>query len=485
MRISTIAVFSQSVSSMHSQQSKFIEVSQQLASQKRVVRPSDDPQAASRAVGVAQSKAVTEQFTEARVSSRNALSQEEGILNSVSTAITRAKTLLIQASSDTLSDVDRQSVASELKGVYETILGQANATDGNGRYLFGGYNDGSPPFVKNDDGHVEYLGDGYVRHERIDASRLMPVGDTGRQIFQTVHASAGYVAEAGMKNDGSLTFDGPRILDVNDPEYGKTFTLVFSNGGSEYSINGGPAEPYTSGETLTEGGVAITLDGEPADGDSLIFGPARAGYVAEADSANTGSLTFSNLNIVDATDPEYGSNFALVFSDDGSGGMEYSINGGPAESYTDGDTLTLGGVAITLNGTPDAGDILEFGPAEAPSSDLFKIFERAIAVLEEPASTDSMKATQGNTLRSAMRQLDNSLDNILTVRASVGARLNELDTVDTVAEKRITNYEQALSDLVDLDIIAAISEYAQRQIGLQAAQRSFMDISKLSLFNQM
>nr|WP_328732318.1 hypothetical protein [Halomonas azerica] len=70
---------------------------------------------------------------------RNSLSQTESILNSVSDAVTSAKTLLVQASSDTLSDADRQSVASELRGVYETMIGQANATDGNGCYLFGGY----------------------------------------------------------------------------------------------------------------------------------------------------------------------------------------------------------------------------------------------------------------------------------------------------------------------------------------------------------
>lgn len=398
MRISTIAVFDQSVSSMHRQQSKFIEVGQQIASGKRVVRPSDDPQAASRAVGVSQSKAVTEQYTDARISARNSLSQEESILNSISDAITRAKSLLIQASSDTLGNVDRNSVASELKGIRETVLGQANATDGNGRHLFGGFNDSAEPFVKDAGGTVLYNGDGNVREERIDSSRLLPVGDTGEQIFQSVHNSAGYVAEADMANTGDLTFDGPRILDVNDPDFGTTFDLAFTENAGDmyYSVNGDPDQLYTAGETLTLGGVSITLEGEPADGDNLSFGPAQ------------------DLN-----------------------------------------------------------------------TDLFMTFERAIAVLEQPAETDADKATRENTLRTAMRQMDNSLDNVLTVRASVGARLNELDTVDRVAEKRTMNYEQALSDLVDLDYVEAISDYSRRQIGLEAAQRSFVDISKLSLFNQM
>ncbi|MFN2410943.1 MAG: flagellar hook-associated protein FlgL, partial [Halomonas sp.] len=172
MRISSVTMFDQSTASMNRQQSDFLKVSQQIASGRRVVNPSDDPQAASRAVGVDQAKAVTEQYGDARTSARNSLAQTESILNSTSDAITSAKTLLVQASSDTLSNVDRESIASELKGVYETMLGQANATDGNGRFLFGGYNDSNPPFVKQGDA-VEYRGDQNTREQRVDASRLM------------------------------------------------------------------------------------------------------------------------------------------------------------------------------------------------------------------------------------------------------------------------------------------------------------------------
>lgn len=81
MRISTVTMFEQSTASLNRQQSDFLKVSQQIASGRRVVNPSDDPQAASRAVGVDQSKAMTQQYADARVSARNALSQTESILN--------------------------------------------------------------------------------------------------------------------------------------------------------------------------------------------------------------------------------------------------------------------------------------------------------------------------------------------------------------------------------------------------------------------
>src|SRR5699024_4686432 len=123
MRISTLTLYSQSMRSLNQQQSDLLQVGQQIASGKRVVRPSDDPQAASRAVQVSQAQAITSQYTDSRVSARNALSQEESVLNSVTDAVTSAKTLILEAANGTLSDADRASVASQLRGIYETVLG--------------------------------------------------------------------------------------------------------------------------------------------------------------------------------------------------------------------------------------------------------------------------------------------------------------------------------------------------------------------------
>ena len=52
MRVSTVIMFERSVSSMNRQQSQFMEIGEKIASGKRVVRPSDDPQAAARAVEI-------------------------------------------------------------------------------------------------------------------------------------------------------------------------------------------------------------------------------------------------------------------------------------------------------------------------------------------------------------------------------------------------------------------------------------------------
>ncbi|MGM0543544.1 MAG: flagellar hook-associated protein FlgL [Pseudomonadota bacterium] len=420
MRISSVTMFEQSTASMNRQQSDFLQVSQQIASGRRVVNPSDDPQAASRAVGVDQAKAVTEQYGDARTSARNSLAQTESVLNSVSDAITSAKTLLVQASSDTLSDVDRESVASELKGVYETMLGQANATDGNGRYLFGGYNDTNPPYVKQGDAAV-YQGDENAREQRVDASRLMPVTENGISIFQSVPSSAGYVAEADNANTGDVTFSGPQVTDVNDEGYGQDYRVRFEDVGGDVA------------------------------------------YQVERNENGT------------------------WIDEDPSGGALPSADWAAAVNADDALSLTFGGLSVDLKGTPEPGDEIVVAQAgsETREANLFRTMEEAIRVLEKPAGTAAEKADLPNTLKTSIRDLDNSLDNVLTVRASAGARLNELDVIDAVGSNRSLNYEQTLSDLVDLDYNEAISEYSLRQVGLQASQKAFVDIQGASLFDYL
>lgn len=314
MRISSVTIFDQNVNSMNRQQAEFMKVGQQLATGKRVVTPSDDPQAAARAIDVGQSIAVNEQFKTARVSVRNNLGQQESILNSANDIVIRAKTLMVQASSGTVSEIDRLSIASEMEGLYEAMIGLGNSTDGSGRYTFGGYADGQAPFSRAANGTVEFSGSENVREERVDGDRLMKVGHTGFDVFLT-----------------------------------------------------------------------------------------------------------SLSNARETSEPELNTN-------------------------------------------------------------IFRTFEKAIAALSDNTGAIP-EAEKRTTFSDVMRELDNSQDNLLTKRASIGARLNELDTLDLVASNRNLGYQQTMSDLVDLDYVQASADYSLRMVGLQAAQKAFVDIKGLSLFN--
>ncbi len=411
MRISTVTMYEQGVSAMNRQQADFTQVGQQIASGKSVVNPSDDPRAASRAVGVSQSLAVNEQQESSRTSARNSLSQEESVLNSVSDAIGSAKSLVVQAGNGTLSDADRESLASDLEGAYETLVGLGNTTDGNGTYLFSGYQDNAKAFSRTDGGDgvdtISYEGDQGVKQQKIDAERSMKTSDTGSDVFMKFSSGSEYIAEAGEGNSGSMTFSGPDVRDAAADGYGDAYEIEFAENGAgdlEYTAtntNTGDSvtAEYTDGETIEFGGMALTMEGEPADGDSLSVTPG--------------------------------------------------------------------------------------GDMDEEQASLFKTIGDTINALRQPVETDADQAALDNTLSTASRKLDASLDNVLTTRASVGARMNELDALDDVGGNREIAYEQTRSDLVDLDYNSAISDYMLSQVGLQASQKSFADIQQMSLFQYL
>lgn len=67
----------------------------------------------------------------------------------------------------------------------------------------------------------------------------------------------------------------------------------------------------------------------------------------------------------------------------------------------------------------------------------------------------------------------------------MGTRLNELDALQNAGESMGVQYKETLSQLQDVDFNKAISDLNQQKTSLEAAQKSFMAVSGLSLFNYM
>jgi flagellar hook-associated protein 3 FlgL len=93
------------------------------------------------------------------------------------------------------------------------------------------------------------------------------------------------------------------------------------------------------------------------------------------------------------------------------------------------------------------------------------------------------KANLKHGLDIANNSFDKALDNVLGVRASIGSRLKELDNLDEAGDVRNELYETQISDIEDVDYNRALSDLSKNQIILEAAQKSFMKITGLSLFN--
>jgi flagellar hook-associated protein 3 FlgL len=119
----------------------------------------------------------------------------------------------------------------------------------------------------------------------------------------------------------------------------------------------------------------------------------------------------------------------------------------------------------------------------APETNLFKILDTAIAALNTPVEGDQTKA---DAFTAAMdktnRGLSNSLNNVLTVRADLGIKLDELGKLDSLGDDRALGQTQQMSDLVDVDWNSVISSYSMQQAALQASYKAFSDMQGMSLF---
>ncbi|UVV94168.1 flagellar hook-associated protein FlgL [Citrobacter freundii] len=187
MRISTQMMYQQNMRGITNSQAEWMKFGEQMSTGKRVINPSDDPIAASQAVVLSQAQAQNSQYTLARSFATQKVSLEENVLNQVTTAIQTAQEKIVSAGNGTLSDDDRASLATDLQGIRDQLMNLANSTDGNGRYIFGGYKTESAPFAQADGA---YSGGTTNVTQQVDASRNMVIGHTGDKVFASLTSNA-------------------------------------------------------------------------------------------------------------------------------------------------------------------------------------------------------------------------------------------------------------------------------------------------------
>ncbi|MES9940564.1 MAG: flagellar hook-associated protein FlgL [Candidatus Thiodiazotropha sp. 6PLUC2] len=76
-------------------------------------------------------------------------------------------------------------------------------------------------------------------------------------------------------------------------------------------------------------------------------------------------------------------------------------------------------------------------------------------------------------------------EQIVSVRARGGARLNSIEDQSRVNEDFMFTMKSSLSEIEDIDLAEAISRFEQDLLALQAAQQTFNKVQGLSLFNYL
>ena len=329
MRVSTSMIFEAGVSAINKQSAALLHIQQQVASGRRILRPSDDPVAAARALEVTQSQDVLAQYATNQRNATSVLEMTETQLASLTDMFGRLKELTVQAGGPALTPGDRKSIAFELRARYDQLLGIANAEDGQGQKLFAGYMGSTQPFggtvdYLNAGNEIDYQGDDGQRRLQVSATRSMEVSDSGTGVFMRIKNGNGYFAtNYAAANTGTGVIN---IGNVTDPAAwsalaNNNLSINFTSS-SSYDIVDGLGNTLVAGGAYLTGqpivipgaGASITIKGAPAAGDSFTVGPStsqsvfkslanligalEAGGTSPADMAKYSSeLGFANANL--------------------------------------------------------------------------------------------------------------------------------------------------------------------------------------------
>ena len=268
---------------------------------------------------------------------------------------------------------------------------------------------------------------------------------------------------------------GKRILAPSDDPSASTRVLELDqliDTSKQYQRNSDYAEARLSLEETVLADVGDVLQrirelAVRANNDTLSAGD-RKSIAVEVRTNLDGLLQLSNSK--DATG-EY------LFSGYKTGTQPFSDNGAGNYSY-DGDqgerSLQIGPTRQVSVG--DSGDSV-FMKVDNGVGGIGSMFE----ALYDFAVDLEANAPSATTLT----RLDSAIDEVLNTRASIGARLNTIDSQRSMNDSFDLLLQENRSTLQDLDYAEAVSRFERQLLALQASQQSFVKIEGLSLFNYL
>jgi flagellar hook-associated protein 3 FlgL len=483
MRISSQVFFMRNTASLMEQQASLSDQNVHLSSTKRVMNASDDPVAIATIQRLKQELSVGEQYIANGETAQSANELSDTVLSQSTYILQRVRELIVSGSNGTNSEASREAIAVELEGLKEELMGIANTQDGNGQYIYAGYEVNTQPFQLNEFGEVEYQGDSGERSIRIGSGVTVKANDAGDKVFMNVAEGNGtFVSEIGVNNSGSGVISAGNVVNENSARdyLDQDYTIAITDGanGPEYSVYG-LKEDVVSGEADVRissvdasitGTVTIQFSETSTSGEFYIFvnGQSSSPDVYDANDSNTQEININGTSIEIGGLPKDNDSFELT----------QFITPTP---YQDNQAISFNGIKTTIKGEVDSGD--SFTLRQSEEKDMFAMIQGAIDTLRITGTDAASSAERTTAFSMSLLQIDNALDNIISTQTSVGARLNTIDNqYDSLLDFNLTTQTQ-LSSLEDLDMAAAISEYQQQYSMLEVSQQTFVQLQQLSLFN--
>ncbi len=457
-------------SGMQANLSKLIQAQEQVASGKRILRPSDDAVGTSLSLALRRQLGSISSYVGAIAGSRPILDTATAQLQSGLGILTEARGLALNSLSGSLNASDREAIAMQLESLRDSLLDVANASWGD-RFLFAGTATEGRPWELDGNGEARYSGNEEVQFITIGRDEQVGVNMPGSSIFGdqeftgVTYAGTTGVAQ-GQRADYGSGFDTLELIHTGTSgALGAGLALV---GGGQDTILGDHSIVVDAVAGTVQMGdgplMEIPAAGDPElanfileDGDGSVLhvdfsgysGGSWSGTVTGNGEMSLDGISFQTLDFVN-TDLE------IVDSETGS----------VLHVDTTGITRAADEL-VTFSGTPNVFDVLGGMIADLRAGD--------------ELDTDSLM----DQLSIRLDELDRGFDNVLAATGHLGSRAERLNHAETRLEGMGLHLQGLQSDVEDVDLSTAVLEMGRTQMTLQAAQAAGARLIQQSLLNYL
>lgn len=232
MRITNSMISRNSMNNMNANKINVNTLNNQMSSQKKISRPSEDPVVAIRALRLRSNLNELNQYYEKNIPDAESwMEVTEGALSNMKGILTTIRTQCDAGSNDPLTAEDRNSILKNLQSLRKQVYAEGNA-DYAGRTVFTGYKTNSTLTFLKSDSNIKYNIKEPVSYQNIEEksyySNLVTVPTTSAQV--TAGVAVTDLPQEAVNNRIRLSYDALGDMNAGDLKY-------IAADGSEVNLN--------------------------------------------------------------------------------------------------------------------------------------------------------------------------------------------------------------------------------------------------------
>lgn len=242
----------------------------QMTTQKKITKPSDDPVVAIRSLRLSTSLSRVEQYYKKNIpDAQSWLDVTETALNNMKSLMTDIRTQCVTGSTDTLTQDDRNTILSQLKALQSQVFAEGNA-DYAGRTVFTGYRTDQDLVFTQNETDCSYDIEQKFTYEDMESFRyytgVVEVPTTGAEVLND-----GNIADLSQSSFYRIRLSYDKIADVQgiSYSYGTTQKTLDASNMDIYETEADWAAALGSKTVNDDRAVFIKSTGELIFGDNI------------------------------------------------------------------------------------------------------------------------------------------------------------------------------------------------------------------------